>query len=106
MPILARLPFIIVIPVALRDLKRNMSEEVPIPEPEGLPILGNINNVDKEFPLGSMVSLADQFGEIYRMRFPGRTVVFVSTQALINETCDEKRFRKSINTTLSVRHPS
>lgn len=41
-------------------------------------------------------------GEIYRMRFPGRSVVFVSTQSLINETCDEKRFRKSVNSTLNV----
>ena len=102
-----------------------MSEDttVPIPQPDGLPIVGNIANVDKDFPLGSMVSLSDQFGgfpahkaeyrprrpytdhspgEIYRMRFLGRTVVFVSTQALINETCDEKRFRKSVNKTLMV----
>ncbi|KAM0326101.1 hypothetical protein ACHAQA_006694 [Verticillium albo-atrum] len=78
-----------------------MCEEVPIPEPAGLPILGNIRNIDKEFPLGSMVSLSDQFGEIYRMRFPGRTIVFVSTHKLVNETCDEKRFRKCINDVLS-----
>ncbi|KAI9159133.1 bifunctional p-450:nadph-p450 reductase [Paramyrothecium foliicola] len=73
---------------------------VPIPEPNGLPLLGNINNLDKEFPLGSMVSLSNQFGEIYRLRFPGRTVVFVTTQALINETCDEDLYKKSINTAL------
>lgn len=33
----------------------------------------------------------------------------MSTQALVNETCDEKRFRKSINKTLEVRlrpHPT
>ncbi|KAF2016963.1 cytochrome P450 [Aaosphaeria arxii CBS 175.79] len=73
----------------------------PIPEPSGLPILGNITALDAEFPLGSMKSLADQFGEIYRLRFPGRSVVLVSTQALVNETCDEKRFKKSINTALN-----
>lgn len=40
-------------------------------------------------------------GEIFRLRFPGRTLVVVSTQALVNETCDEKRFRKSINSALN-----
>ncbi|KAH7367976.1 bifunctional P-450:NADPH-P450 reductase [Plectosphaerella cucumerina] len=77
------------------------SEEVPIPQPAGLPIIGNVGSLDKEYPLGSMVQLAEQFGHIYRMSFPGRSVVFVSTQALIHETCDEKRFRKSINATLN-----
>ncbi|KAK1998807.1 cytochrome P450 [Colletotrichum falcatum] len=77
-----------------------MSETAPIPEPAGLPFLGNINEIDSEFPLGSMLSLADQYGEIYRLRFPGRSIVLVSTQALVNETCDEKRFKKSINQAL------
>ncbi|KAK1624421.1 cytochrome P450 [Colletotrichum phormii] len=78
-----------------------MSETVPIPEPSGLPFLGNINEIDPEFPLGSMISLADQYGEIYRLRFPGRSVVLVSTRELVNETCDEKRFKKSVNQALS-----
>ncbi|KAL4787174.1 cytochrome P450 [Aspergillus varians] len=71
-----------------------------IPEPSGLPLLGNIGTIDQEFPLGSMVGLADELGEIYRLRFPGRTVVVVSTHALVNETCDETRFKKSVNSAL------
>ncbi|KAF9880149.1 hypothetical protein CkaCkLH20_02103 [Colletotrichum karsti] len=78
-----------------------MSETVPIPEPWGLPLLGNINEINPEFPLGSMMSLADQYGEVYRLRFPGRSIVVVSTRALVNETCDEKRFKKSINSALN-----
>ncbi|KAL4914001.1 cytochrome P450 [Aspergillus aurantiobrunneus] len=71
-----------------------------IPEPAGLPFVGNIGTIDQEFPLGSMVGLADELGEIYRLRFPGRTVVVVSTHALVNETCDESRFKKSVNSAL------
>ncbi|KAL4939088.1 hypothetical protein BDV06DRAFT_231292 [Aspergillus oleicola] len=71
-----------------------------IPEPSGLPLLGNIGAIDQEFPLGSMVGLADELGEIYRLRFPGRSVVIVSTHALVDETCDEKRFKKSVNSAL------
>ncbi|KAL4884295.1 cytochrome P450 [Aspergillus karnatakaensis] len=72
----------------------------PIPEPSGLPFLGNIGTIDQEFPLGSMVSLANTHGEIYRLRFPGRSVVIVSTHALVHETCDESRFKKSVNSAL------
>ncbi|KAK6211216.1 bifunctional p-450:nadph-p450 reductase [Colletotrichum tabaci] len=78
-----------------------MSETAPVPEPPGLPFLGNITEIDQEFPLGSMIALADKYGEIYRLRFPGRSIVMVSTRALVNETCDEKRFKKSVNQALS-----
>ncbi|PNH46283.1 hypothetical protein VD0003_g9045 [Verticillium dahliae] len=66
-----------------------MAEETPIPEPQGLPLIGNVKEMDPDFPLGSMTSMADQF------------VVLVSTQKLVNETCDEKRFKKSVNSSLN-----
>ncbi|KAL5336528.1 putative cytochrome P450 [Aspergillus crustosus] len=73
---------------------------VEIPEPNGLPFLGNITTINQEFPLGSMLSLAEEYGEIYRMRFPGRSVVMVSTHALVDEVFDEKRFKKSVSAAL------
>ncbi|KAI0124807.1 cytochrome P450 [Xylariales sp. AK1849] len=71
-----------------------MTESIPIPEPPGLPIIGNIGSIDATFPLGSFMSLADKYGEIYRLRFPGRTAVLLSSHALIDEVCNEKRFKK------------
>ena len=35
---------------------------VEIPEPSGLPFLGHIGSIDQDFPLGSMVGLADELG--------------------------------------------
>ncbi|VUC20882.1 unnamed protein product [Clonostachys rosea] len=82
-----------------------MAELVDIPEPPGWPFVGNITALNPDFPLGSMTALADQYGEIYRLRFPGRSIVLVSTHALVHETCDEKRFKKSVNAALKeVRH--
>lgn len=69
---------------------------VPIPQPPQWPLLGNINDIDPAFPLGSMINMADKYGEIYRLSLPGRSVVVVSSQALVNEVCDEKRFKKDI----------
>ncbi|KAK1543827.1 bifunctional P-450/NADPH-P450 reductase [Colletotrichum paranaense] len=80
-------------------------EEVPIPEPRGLPFLGHIAEFNPENPLNDLHRLADTYGEVYRLRMPGMTVVFVSTNALVNEVCDETRFQKSLNNVLrEVRH--
>jgi hypothetical protein len=39
-----------------------MAEQiVPIPEPPGLPFIG-FTDIDREFPLGTLVRLADQYG--------------------------------------------
>jgi cytochrome P450/NADPH-cytochrome P450 reductase len=40
-----------------------MAGTVEVPSPSGLPLLGNITSIDPKFPLGSMVSLAEQYGE-------------------------------------------
>lgn len=40
-----------------------MAETAEIPEPRGLPLLGHAANVDSEFPLGTMMSYASQFGK-------------------------------------------
>ncbi|KFA73184.1 hypothetical protein S40288_08930 [Stachybotrys chartarum IBT 40288] len=78
-----------------------MAETVTIPEPSGLPILGHLTRMDREAPTKSMLAMADECGEIYRLRLPGRTAVILSTQALVNEICDERRFTKTVNGTLN-----
>jgi cytochrome P450/NADPH-cytochrome P450 reductase len=65
-----------------------------IPGPPGLPIVGNINDLDSNDASKSFVRLADQYGDIFRINLLGRSVVVVNTQELANEICDEKRFHK------------
>ncbi|VUC32293.1 unnamed protein product [Clonostachys rosea] len=69
---------------------------VDIPEPPAYPIIGHAALIDPSFPLGSFQGFADKYGEIFRMRFPGSNSVVVTTQALVNEVCDEKRFKKIV----------
>ncbi|KAF3070556.1 hypothetical protein GL218_00250 [Daldinia childiae] len=71
-----------------------MSETTPIPEPPSLPFLGHVTEIDRELPLRSFISLADKYGEIYRLRLPGRSLVVSSSHRIIDELCDEKRFVK------------
>lgn len=35
---------------------------VPIPQPPTWPLLGNINDIDSNFPLGSMINMAEKYG--------------------------------------------
>ncbi|KAI2610804.1 cytochrome P450 [Hypoxylon fragiforme] len=67
---------------------------MPIPEPPSLPFVGHATEIDRELPIQSFISLADRYGEVFRLRFPGRTVVVVSSHRLVNELCDESRFVK------------
>ena len=100
-----------------------MATTVPIPEPPGLPFFGNMNEINPANATADFVRLADTYGEsivvlwqqswgrrltstvgeIYRLRLPGRSIVILGSQALVNEVCDEKRFQKTINSALGVR---
>ncbi|OJD38577.1 cytochrome p450 [Diplodia corticola] len=72
------------------------SEEVPIPQVPGLPIIGNMNDFDVAYPLGSIIHMAETYGSIFRYVLAGQPRIVVSSQALVNEVCDEKRFMKKV----------
>lgn len=45
------------------DMAANNEQEIKqIPEPPGLPLIGNINDLDRSFPLGSFLRLSEQYG--------------------------------------------
>ncbi|XXG96367.1 hypothetical protein Hte_002649 [Hypoxylon texense] len=71
-----------------------MSNITPIPEPPGLPFIGHLTELDRELPIRSFAALADKYGEIYRLRLPGRSMVVSSSHRIVDELCDEKRFIK------------
>ncbi|KAL2755312.1 hypothetical protein ACRALDRAFT_2105934 [Sodiomyces alcalophilus JCM 7366] len=68
----------------------------PIPQPPGVPLLGNIFDIDTNNTWGSLKELAEKYGEIFQIKVLGRPMVFVAGAALAEELCDEKRFRKYV----------
>ncbi|KAF5243964.1 hypothetical protein FAUST_2585 [Fusarium austroamericanum] len=78
-----------------------MAESVPIPEPPGYPLIGNLGEF-KTNPLNDLNRLADTYGPIFRLHLGSKTPTFVSSNAFINEVCDEKRFKKTLKSVLSV----
>ncbi|NYD89608.1 bifunctional cytochrome P450/NADPH--P450 reductase [Sphingomonas melonis] len=68
-----------------------------IPQPKGLPLIGNIADIDPNAPVQSLMRLAALHGPLFRMEAFGRSMVIVGGQALVEELCDESRFAKALH---------
>lgn len=66
----------------------------PVPQPSGLPFVGNITSIDPRDSLNSVNRLADQYGEIFKLNIFGNERFFLCSERLVNEACDESRFCK------------
>lgn len=66
-----------------------------IPVPRGLPILGNILDIQDEVPIYGLERLFDIHGPIVNFNILGRSRLMVGNVALLSEICDEKRFWKT-----------
>ncbi|MBE3045441.1 cytochrome P450 [Candidatus Bathyarchaeota archaeon] len=65
-----------------------------IPGPPGLPLVGNIRDIDSNNTWASLKKLSEKHGEIFKITVFGHTMVFVAGAELAGELCDETRFRK------------
>ena len=74
----------------------------PIPQPKGLPWLGNLLQLPKDRVAQTFLEISRQFPQgLYQLDFVGRCVPFVYSADLVAELCDETRFRKLIGPPLS-----
>jgi len=67
------------------------------PAVPGLPIIGNLRDIDPEIPIESLANLADQYGPIYKFSIFSTTSVVISSAEYMAEVCDEKRFSKIVS---------
>ncbi len=77
-----------------------MPRTEPIPQPKGDPLIGNLRAVDGDAPIQGFMRLARIHGPIYQLEFFGRPLIFVSSQEIVNDLCDESRFDKRVHATL------
>ncbi len=68
----------------------------PIPQPDAVPLLGNVFSVNSEAPLQSLMEHAKEQGPIYWLDMLGTPIMIVSGPELVNELCDETRFDKTV----------
>ncbi|KAK2611954.1 hypothetical protein QQS21_002060 [Conoideocrella luteorostrata] len=86
------------------DSQAEREKEIPIPQPPPSIFNKNFSQVDPNFPTRSFQQLAELYGEIFQLDL-GTRAVFVSTQKLVNEVCDEDRFHKDIQNNLFQLRP-
>lgn len=67
-----------------------------IPQPPGIPILGNVFDVDPNETWSSLIKLANDYGSIFKIKVLGKQIVFINNVELLQEICDQRRFRKSV----------
>ena len=69
---------------------------VPIPQPRPWPVLGNLLDADPHAPVQRLMEQARTFGPIFRFDLPGRRMLVLSSQKLVDEVSDESRFDKLV----------
>lgn len=84
-------------PVAIEGLQLER-----IPQPPTVPVVGNLTSLDLDDPSRSFAQLASRYGPIYRLSIPGLDMIVVSSWKLVNEACDDFRFKKSLQGDLEV----
>jgi cytochrome P450/NADPH-cytochrome P450 reductase len=73
-----------------------MTTNVPIPKPKGDPVIGNLRAIDGDAPIQSFMRLAKMLGPIFQLDVLGSPIIFVGSQALVDEVSDEARFDKRV----------
>ncbi|KAJ9093885.1 hypothetical protein QFC21_006258 [Naganishia friedmannii] len=76
-----------------------------IPQPPSKLIIGNLLDIDPNTGLASFVRLLQRYGEIIQLDIVGNRRMFVGSQRLVHELCDQNRFEKKVTGSLEqVRH--
>ncbi len=78
----------------------NGATRAAIPQPKPYPVLGNLFDVDGNAPMQSMMRLAAENGPIFKITILGYTMIWISSQTLVSEVCDETRFSKLVHNSL------
>lgn len=79
-------------------MSENITNSIPQPKPNKL--LGNLPDLNPDSPVMGMMELAKKYGPIFKLELPGREMLVISSQELVNELCDEQRFDKKVHTAL------
>lgn len=67
-----------------------------LPGPHGVPVLGNLLDLNNPHPIDTLIDWAREYGPIYKLVVPGTTRIIVSDVDLMAEICDDERFDKQL----------
>nr|BAJ96920.1 predicted protein [Hordeum vulgare subsp. vulgare] len=72
-----------------------------IPQPPTRPLVGNAADIDPSARMENWLRLSKIYGPIFHLSLPQRNLIILSSQELVNEACDEKRFNKRVGGALN-----
>ncbi|SPJ78607.1 probable bifunctional P-450:NADPH-P450 reductase [Fusarium torulosum] len=67
-----------------------------LPGPKGLPLLGNLLDMDLNDFITSLSNMAKKYGPIFSLDIGGDKQVMVCSRDILDEICDETRFHKLV----------
>ncbi|RYU11814.1 bifunctional cytochrome P450/NADPH--P450 reductase [Nocardioides iriomotensis] len=68
-----------------------------IPGPHGLPVVGNVFDIDAANPIEGFMAMARDYGPIFKLTLPGGFRLILSDPELVEEVCDDTRFDKLVS---------
>ena len=66
-----------------------------IPGPRGVPLLGNVFDIDTHNPIEGLHEDGPEYGPIFRLDTPAGTRLIVSGADLVEEICDDTPLRQA-----------
>ncbi|HKJ11518.1 MAG TPA: cytochrome P450 [Ornithinimicrobium sp.] len=76
-----------------------MADSIPfdeIPGPKGVPLLGNIFDLDMSSPIEGLMKLSEEHGPVFKISLAGQSRVFVSDPGMVDQVCDDTTFHKKL----------
>ncbi|GKU07217.1 hypothetical protein FLAG1_08257 [Fusarium langsethiae] len=67
-----------------------------IPGPKGLPVLGNLFDLDLNDSLTSLINIGQKYAPIFSLEIGGNREIMICSRDLLDELCDETRFHKLV----------
>ncbi|RBQ80378.1 hypothetical protein FVER14953_12598 [Fusarium verticillioides] len=76
--------------------KHDEKHKGQIPGPKGLPIIGNLLDIDVTNSLQSIIDMAKDYPKLFALNVGGNTEIMICSRDLMDELADESRFHKLV----------
>jgi cytochrome P450 / NADPH-cytochrome P450 reductase len=71
--------------------------ETAVPQPPVKPFIGNLGVIEPGAGIQSLMALAKTYGPFFKLRLINSEIYLATSQAIVDELCDETRFEKRVH---------